>query len=149
MLDHNPIQSSKDHRTEQCALPQDPPLGPAVERVRKKLIRLMIISIAITLILMLAVLFGIIYKIIATGPAPKQTDLFFSHDTNQEVVHHTISLPKNTQILSQSLSERNIVLKILTPDGQTKFMIYNYHTGALISVLSVEATEETLRTLAR
>ncbi|WP_455465832.1 hypothetical protein [Bartonella sp. B39] len=149
MMDHKQIQTSKDHPTEQCALPQDQPLDPAVERVRKKLMRLMIISISITLILILAVLFGVIYKIIAPSSAPKQTNLFSSHNTNQEVIHHTLSLPKNTQILSQSLSEHNIVLKILTPDGQTKFMIYNYHTGALITVLSVKTIEETSTPLPR
>ncbi|MBB5074342.1 putative membrane protein SpoIIM required for sporulation [Bartonella callosciuri] len=147
MVDNKQMHISKDHRAEQDALPQDHPLDPAVERVRKKLMRLMIISISITLILILAVLFGVVYKIIATGSAPKQTDPFPSHSTNQEIFHHTLFLSKNTQILSQSLSDHNIVLKILTPGGQTKFMIYNYHSGALIAVLSVETTEETSTTL--
>ncbi|MET3560579.1 putative PurR-regulated permease PerM [Bartonella japonica] len=141
-MDNKKIDTSKDHLTEQSTLLQDPPLHPSVERVRKKLMLLMIISISITLVLILAVLFGVIYKIVTTESSSKQADLFSSHKTNQKVIHHTLSLPKNTQILSQSLSEHNIVLKILTQDGQIKFMIYNYHTGALITVLSVEITEE-------
>lgn len=145
-MDNQQIQPSQDKQAEQYTLPQDPPLDPAVERVRKKLMRLMIVSIAITLILMLAVLFGVVYKIIATGSSAKQTELLSSHHKNKETLHHTLSLPKNTQILSQSLSEHNISLKILTPDGQTKFMIYNYHSGALIAVLSVDTAEETLNT---
>ncbi len=149
MMDHKQIQPSKDHCTEQYAHPQDHPLDPAVERVRRKLMLVMIISISITLILILAVLFAVIYKTITMGPAPKQTDLFFPHNTNRKAVHHRLSLPKNTQILSQSLSEHNIMLKILTPDGQTKFMVYNYHTGTLIAILSVETTEETLNPLPR
>lgn len=144
MMDNKHTHPSQNPHPEQYTLPQDLPLDPAVERVRKKLMRLMIISIAITLILMLAVLFGVVYKIIVTGSSPKQTELFSSHNKSKEVVHHTLSLPKNTQILSQSLSEHNIVLKILTSDGQIKFMIYNYHSGALIAVLSVDTTEEIL-----
>ncbi|WP_455479200.1 hypothetical protein V4B17_05670 [Bartonella sp. B23] len=143
MMDHKKIQTSKDHRTEQYAPLEEQPLDPAVERVKKKLMRLMIVSISITLILILAVLFGVIYKIMAPSSASKKTNLFSPHNTNQEVIHHTLSLPKNTQILSQSLSEHNIVLKILTPDGQTKFMIYNYHTGVLTAVLSIETTKDT------
>ncbi|PIT68446.1 hypothetical protein CEV08_08095 [Bartonella tribocorum] len=139
-MDNKPMQSSKDH-LEQNPLPQDLPLDPAVERVRKKLMGLMIISVLITLFLILTVLFLIVYKV-TTGSAPKQTELSSSHSKNPHVIHHTLSLPKKTQILSQSLSEHNIVLKILTPEGQTKFMIYNYHTGALISVLSIETIEE-------
>lgn len=143
MIDNKKIGTSKDHLTEQNTSLQDLPLDPAVERVRKKLMLLMIISISITLVLILAVLFGVVYKIVATGSSSKQSNLFSSHRTNQEVIYHTFSLPKNTQILSQSLSEHNIVLKTLTQNGQIKFMIYNYHTGALIAVLSVETTEET------
>ncbi|EJF76750.1 hypothetical protein [Bartonella birtlesii] len=141
-MDNKQMDTARDQRAQQDALPQDLPLDPAVERVRKKLMRLMIISIAITLILMLAVLFGIVYKIIATRSVSKQTEFFASHSKNKKIVYHTLSLPKNTQILSQSLSEQNLVLKILTSDGQTKFMVYNYYTGALIAILSVETTEE-------
>ncbi|AFR26723.1 MULTISPECIES: hypothetical protein [Bartonella] len=143
MVNNKQIHTSKDHHTEQCALlPQDFPLDPAAERVRKKLMRFMIISISITLILTLTVLSLAVYKIIATGSAPKQTASFSSHSKNLEVAHHTLSLPEGTQILSHSLSEHNIVLKILTPDGKTKFMIYNYHTGAPIAILCVETPKE-------
>ncbi|GAA5108499.1 hypothetical protein [Bartonella jaculi] len=142
MMDTKQIQTSKDHRAEQSALSEDRPLDPAVERVRKKLMRLMMISIVITLISILVVLFLIVYKITATGSAQKQTASFSSYSKNPKIAHHTLSLPEKTQIVSQSLSEHNIVLKILTPDGHTKFMVYNYHTGALISVLSVETTKE-------
>ncbi|WP_409361043.1 hypothetical protein ACRPOS_006965 [Bartonella heixiaziensis] len=142
MMDKKQIQTSQGHRAEQSALSEDQPLDPAIERVRKKLMRLMMISIVITLISILVVLFLIVYKITATGSAQKQTAPLSSHNKNPEVAHHTLSLPEKTQILSQSLSEHNIVLKILTPDGHTKFMVYNYHTGALIAVLSVKTTKE-------
>ncbi|WP_375650807.1 hypothetical protein [Bartonella sp. OT172YNZD] len=142
MMDNKRMQPSKDHHTEPNSLPQDLPLDPAVERVRKKLMGLMIISVLITLFLILTVLFLIVYKVIATGSAPKQTELSSSPNIKPHVIHHTLSLPEKTQILSQSLSEHNIVLKVLTPEGQTKFMIYNYHTGALIAVLSIETTKK-------
>ncbi|PIT68013.1 hypothetical protein CER18_08700 [Bartonella tribocorum] len=144
-MDNKPMQPSKDH-PEQNPLPQDLPLDPAVERVRKKLMGLMIISVLITLFLILTVLFLIVYKV-ATGSTSKQTELSSFHSKNPPVIHHTLSLPKNTQILSQSLTENNLVLKVLTPDQQTKFMIYNYHTGALIAVLSLETTEEISTTI--
>lgn len=143
-MDNKLIPPSKDHHTDQSTLPQDFPLDPAVERVRKKLMGLMIISVLITLFLILTVLFFIIYKVIATGSAPKQTELSSSPSKSPHIIHQTLSLPEKTQILSQSLSEHNIVLKILTPDGQTKFMIYNYHTGVLIAVLSIETTEKNI-----
>nr|WP_074381607.1 hypothetical protein [Bartonella doshiae] len=143
MDDKQQLHTSSNHHTQQCALPQDQPLDPAVERIRKKLMLLMIVSISITLILILAVLFGVVYKIVATPSASKQKESFSSYSKNTTTLYHTLSLPKKTQILSQSLSEHNIVFKTLTPDGQIKFMIYNYHTGALIAVFSLETAEET------
>ncbi|KEC56514.1 hypothetical protein [Bartonella koehlerae] len=141
MVDNKQIHISKDHCIEQCALPQELPLDPTVERIRKKLMRFMIISISITLMITLAVLFLVAYKMLATRSTSKHLPQFSSHSKNPEVAYHTLSLPKGTQILSQSLSEHNIVLKILMPDNQIKFMVYNYHTGALIAVLSVETTQ--------
>ncbi len=84
-MDNKQMDTARDQRAQQDALPQDLPLDPAVERVRKKLMRLMIISIAITLILMLAVLFGIVYKIIATRSVSKQTEFFASHSKNKKL----------------------------------------------------------------
>ncbi|EJF79062.1 hypothetical protein MCO_00527 [Bartonella sp. DB5-6] len=149
MMDNKQTQPSQDHHSEQCALPQDYPLDPAVERVRKKLMCFMIVSISITLILILAVLFAVIYKTVTMGSSPKQIDSFSSYNKKSKIVHHTLSLPKNTQILSQSLAEDKIMLKVLTSEGQTKFMVYNYQTGALIAVLSLETTEEAPTTLPR
>ncbi|WP_455481460.1 hypothetical protein V3564_05160 [Bartonella sp. B12(2025)] len=147
MMDNKQIHTSQNHRTEQCALSQELPLDPAVERVRKKLMLFMMTTLSITLILILVILFLAVYKTIVTKSAQKQTAPFSSNEQSQKIVRHTLSLPEKTQILSQSLSEHNIMLKILTPDGKIKFMIYNYHTGALLSVLSVETTKETSITL--
>ncbi|ATO57844.1 hypothetical protein [Bartonella sp. 1-1C] len=129
---------SKAQNSEPCVLPQNTPLDPAVEQVRKKLMRLMIISISITLLLILAVFVGVIYKIIKP-----ETTLKSAQSLSSSVPHHTLSLPAKTQILSQSLSQQNMVLRLLTPEGQTKFMIYNYLTGELLSVFSVNITEKT------
>ncbi|AQX28399.1 MULTISPECIES: hypothetical protein [unclassified Bartonella] len=128
--------------SELCVLPSDVPLDPAVERVRKKLMRLMIIAISITLLLILAVFAGVIYKIIKPETKPKLIHPVSSQSDSFPTTYHTLSLPPKTQILSQSLSDQNIVLRLLTPKGQTKFMIYNYHTGALLSVFSVNITKE-------
>ncbi|MCZ2203730.1 hypothetical protein [Bartonella sp. A05] len=143
MLNNQQIHSFKNDHDEQNSCLQEEPLDPAVERVRKKLMRLMIFSISITIILILAVLVGIVYKVTIHQGAPKQESVVSSQSNGSEIANHTLTFPEKTQILSQSLSEQNIVLKILTPEGQIKFMIYNYRTGALIAILSVEITEKT------
>ncbi|WP_336293992.1 hypothetical protein [Bartonella sp. CB169] len=142
MMDYNKQpHTSQNYRAEHTALPEESPVDPAVERVRKKLMLFMITTLSITFILVLVVLFLAVYKTIAMKSAPKQIDPFSSSKQNSEIAYYTLSLPEKTQILSQSLSGHNILLKILTPDGTTQFMVYNYHTGTLIAVLSVETTK--------
>ncbi|MCZ2328887.1 hypothetical protein [Bartonella sp. F02] len=143
MADNKHVHSLQSSLEENSLLSSNDPLDPAVERIRKKLMRLMLISISITIALILAVLGGVIYKIIAHEPATKDTKLFSAPNTGSEITSHTLRLPEKTQILSHSLSEKNIMLHVLTPNGQTQFMIYNYYTGELISTLSVEITDST------
>lgn len=142
-MTYNNMHAFEENHSEQRALSQDEPLNPAVERVRKKLMRLMIISISITIILILFVFAGIIYKIITPEIASKQTKSLSLQSDNLPFANHTLFLPPKAQIISQSLSDHHISLRILMPNGQTHFMIYNYHTGALIANLSVTMTQET------
>ncbi|AQX20352.1 hypothetical protein [Bartonella sp. WD16.2] len=142
-MTYNNTHALQENHTEQHTLPQDEPLDPAVERVRKKLMRLMIISISITIILILFVFAGIIYKIITPEIASKQTNSLALQSDNLPFANHTLSLPPKAQIISQSLSDHHIALRILMPNGQTHFMIYNYRTGAPIANLVITMTQET------
>lgn len=141
-MTYNNTHAFQENHKEPSTL-QDEPLDPAVERVRKKLMRLMIISISITIILILFVLAGVIYKIITPETASKQTKPLALQGENLPFAHHTLLLPPKAQIISQSLSDHHIALRVLMPNGQTHFMIYNYRTGALIANLAVTMTQET------
>ncbi|KEG20340.1 hypothetical protein H710_00415 [Bartonella bacilliformis Ver097] len=148
---HTQQDSYDSHlQTLEHALHQEPPLNPTVERVRKKLMRLMIVSIAITIILILAVFAGVVYKIMIPEPrshkisAPTQERLSPLYKDHLHTVHHTLSLPQGAKIISQSLAERMLSLQILMPDGQTKLMIYDHYTGMLLAVFSVVSKKTTL-----
>lgn len=143
MVNTQQIHSLKNNYDEQQSLLQAEPLDPAVERVRKRLMRLMLLSIVITIVLILSVLVAIVYKITTHEEVASKPEKFLSFQKNSSrIANHTLTLPKKTQILSQSLSDQNIVLEVLTPEGQTKFMIYNYRSGALIATLSIEMVDE-------
>lgn len=131
---------------EQQAFPSDESLSPEVAHVKKKILRLMVVSISSTILLILAVLTGIVYKVITHTPPHTKGRGFPPQSDYSVPAHHTLSFPKGTKILSQSLSEPHIALHIMLPNSETKLMIYNYYTGALITVFSVhEAKENTLR----
>ncbi|MHC5305810.1 hypothetical protein [Bartonella sp. LJL80] len=135
---------------------QDKPLDPAVERVRRKLMRLMIFSVAITMLLIVAVLIAVIYKVMS--PASDQTPATAIQAEQQipsapaeavpsvpiipEVINRAVALPQGTRILSQSLSGDLIALETLTPEGKTELVIYDYKQGHLIAGITLQTTPD-------
>lgn len=162
---HNDHHQDYDHMAYNDLYEQAPqqqkPLDPAVERIRRKLMRLMIISVGITILLIVAVLVGIIYKVMST-PAPTQqaaaqpsqivsqlsnTSAELQNNvpqipTKPELLNRLVDLPLGTRILSQSLSGNLISLETLTPEGKSELVIYDYKQDNLIAKITL-ATEET------
>ncbi|ALE03054.1 hypothetical protein [Bartonella ancashensis] len=155
MINNKSPHSSNSSHKEIDALrqkihPKDPEqeaaLDPAVERVRKKLMYLMISFVSITLILILAVLAAIIYKILVPQSekilkTPAHTDPHSIHKKIPQIAQYTIPLPKGAKIISQSLSETALVLRIIMPDGQTKLIVYNYYTGEILATFSTTTSK--------
>lgn len=95
---------------------EDKPLDPAVERVRRKMMRLMAVSIGIMMIGLMAVLVAIVYKIPARDEAPARPDDYF------ETV---IQAPAGARIASQSLSGDRLALLVEHADGRRTIILFD------------------------
>jgi hypothetical protein len=93
----------------------DKPLDPAVEAVRRRLARLMVVSIGIMMIGLLAVLGAIVYKM--QGASGDSGD-------------RTISIPQGASIVDQSIGEGHLVLRIRMADGTEKLLFHRLEDGA-------------------
>ncbi|MBX8801732.1 hypothetical protein HBA92_13320 [Ochrobactrum sp. MR28] len=138
---------------------QEPPLDPAMERVRRKMIRLLIISIGIMVIGLIAVLSAVVYKInqapdtaeseTAQSDIPGQSpgadipgqavkkDAQAQNTENKiaelpPMVESQLELAPGTRLLSQSLSGNLVSLETLLPDGGTEIMIYDYRQSRFV-----------------
>jgi hypothetical protein len=127
---------------------QEPPLDPAMERVRRKMIRLLIISIGIMVIGLIAVLSAVVYKInqapdtaeseTAQSDIPGQTAKKDAQNTENKaaelppMVESQLELAPGTRLLSQSLSGNLVSLETLLPDGGTEIMIYDYRQSRFV-----------------
>lgn len=124
---------------------QEPQLDPAMERVRRKMVRLLIISIAIMVIGLMAVLAAVVYKINKAPETPEteitQTDVpgqktAVIPDANAAevlpMVESQLELTPGTRLLSQSLSGNLVSLETLLPDGGTEIMIYDYRQSRFV-----------------
>lgn len=159
MQDHYYQEHPEQHPYATEEQPQEPQIDPAMERVRRKMVRLLIISIAIMVIGLMAVLAAIVYKINKSSDTAEaqtaQSDIpgqspganspgqslagniagQQSSPTSAEqlpLVESQLELAPGTRLLSQSLSGNLLSLETLLPDGGTEIMIYDYRQSRFV-----------------
>ena len=129
----------------------EPQLDPAMERVRRKMIRLLAVSIGVMLIGLMAVLVAVVYKINRapeTPPAeearsdiPGQAAPAPAKPEPLKLIESQINLTPGTRLLSQSLSGNELSLETLLPDGGTELIIYDYRESRIIGRIKLGNVE--------
>lgn len=118
------------------------PLDPAMERVRRKMLRLLIISIGIMFTGLMAVLIAIVYKFTsapskATNPAVAATALKVPGDEN--MLTGDIALPAGTRIISQSVNGSRLSMMTEAAGGEQEIVIYDMNAGRVIARFAIRA----------
>lgn len=144
---HDQNQKSRQRAEGDFYSADDPgKLDADVERVRCKLLRLMIISIMVTLLLVGAVLAAVIYKITrpavshqidappAAGQAAKPGAMM-----GTKPVDLRVTLAPGARFVSQSISGNLICLETLKPDNSIELIVYDYRAGTMIARLHLAA----------
>ncbi len=102
---------------------EDEPLDPKVEAIRKKMVRLLLVSGAIMMIGLMTVLIAIVYKLNqSSAPTITQTG--------------TISIPSRSKIVSTAVGDGKIMLTVRDTNGKINILIFD-EAGNLISQLAV------------
>ena len=121
------------------SIDEDEPLDPVMERVRKKMVRLLVISIGIMVVGLMAVLGAIVYKISnpkqneeAAVPAEAKDQAIA---TNVELAENIdVILPKGAIILSTSLTENRLLITVQLADGSPEFRLVDLVSGKVTSI---------------
>ena len=113
------------------------PLDPAMEKVRRKMVRLLGVSIAVMMVGLMAVLGAIVYKmnrgdgvVVATGS---------KIPANGVVTAGTITLPKGAYLNGQSISGDRISLDVTLQGGAREIQVFDMVTQQIIARFSVRA----------
>ncbi|MDN5248879.1 hypothetical protein [Bartonella sp. TP] len=99
---------------------------PTIENIRKRLTRLMLVSIIITLTLLASVVITLIYKL--------------NHLDNHYISQQTIELPAGAKIISQSLNQQTIALHLKLRQNKEAILLYDYKKARILSELLVHMT---------
>lgn len=124
---------------------EDKPLDPAVERVRSKLIRFMIINLGILFIALMAVVVAIVYRMdrgpkspsVAVSELPVPSQPFVT----DQVVQGRIEIPPDARITSHSVSGNLLSIDLAHADGSREILVYDLATGRLASRVEIITTQ--------
>jgi hypothetical protein len=96
------------------------PLDPAVEKVRRKLVRFVVINLGILFLALMVVVLAVVYKSRRAEPA---ADAGFP--ASGEVIEADIPLPVGARIVSQSLSGSRIAIDVELAGGGRAILLYD------------------------
>ena len=108
---------------------QEKPLDPAVENVRRKLIRFMLVNLAVLAVALIAVVGAIVYKSRNSPPAVAQPSLSVPSDG---MVEGEIALPPGARLVSQSISGDRLVLEVEEFGGTPALYVYDIAAGRMV-----------------
>jgi hypothetical protein len=112
------------------------PLDPAMEKVRRKMIRLLGVSIGVMMAGLMAVLFAIVYKMNGGG-ADNGTATIAS--SGPVASSGEIILPEGAYLNSQSLSGDRLALDVTLKGGAREIQIFDMALQKIVARYSVTA----------
>jgi hypothetical protein len=114
---------------------EEKPLDPALENVRRKMLRLQIVSIAIMVVSLMAVFGAIVYK--TMRPAPKAAGAMSVGVPSDAPVTATAALPSGFTVQSVALSGNQVLFYGATAAGQRQAIVFDYGVGRIVATISL------------
>lgn len=113
------------------------PLDPAMENVRRKMVKLQLVSGGIMLLMFMAVLAAIVYKVTRPdGSARPVAQPGLAIPADQPIVA-AVLLPAGFTVLSTDLSNNQILFYGTTSDGTRKALVFDLSVGRIVADVTV------------
>ncbi|HEV2896657.1 MAG TPA: fimbrial protein [Pseudaminobacter sp.] len=116
---------------------EEKPLDPAVEKVRRKLVRFVAINLGLLFLALMAVLAAIVYK---TGQSEDRPTVAAAPDTNasrRDMVIQDIRLPRGSRVISHSISGDRLSLHVAVNGGEV-IAVYDMSSGRMLHSFDLE-----------
>ena len=102
------------------------PLDPATEKVRRKMVRLLAVSIGVMMIGLMAVLAAVVYKSVGSGGSGPVAGSQL-----------TIALPAGAEVLETSLDGDRLLVRANTAEGLRLFLV-SLASGTVVASYRIE-----------
>lgn len=113
------------------------PLDPTMEKVRRKMIRLLGVSLGVMFIGVMAVLAAVVYKIRTSGDEEAQTAVVQSIANSSFIENLDVILPQGFQIQGFNLDGARGAVHGVDQNGVSQILIIDLSNGEIISTINL------------
>lgn len=118
---------------------EDKPLDPAVEKLRRKLVRFVAVNLGLLFIALMAVLAAIVYKSNSRPEKPVATSASVPSPAEGAFLSGDIALPVGARIVSQALSGNRVSIDAELADGSRAIFLYDFAERRMVGRFAVTA----------
>lgn len=117
----------------------DKPLDPAMEKVRRKMIRLQIVSGLVMFISLMAVFGAVVYKAMGPSKTATPTASQSMQVPSDQPVSATASLPQGFTIENVSFANGDMLFYGRLANGTRKALVFNVQTRSFVADVTIDA----------
>ena len=115
----------------------DKPLDPAVEKVRRKLVRFVAINLGLLFVALMAVVGAIVYKTRSEAPPPAAPMTDIPTPAPGAMMEGSIPIPAGGRMVAHSISGNRLSLDVAMPDGSHSIHVYDMAERRMIGRFAV------------
>lgn len=116
---------------------EDKPLDPVMERVRRKMVRLQLISAGVMVVMLMAVLGTIVYKLTRPDPRAKAEISTPAGIPTGEKIRALASLPPGFMVRSVSLSGGQLLIYGLASGATEQALVFDIASGRIVAEITL------------
>lgn len=117
------------------------PLDPAVEKVRRKLLRFVVINLGILFLALMAVVVALVYRATRVGSEAPATISELPLPAAGELLEGTIDLPRGARITAHGFSGGVVSLQVELADKSQAIWLYDLSSGRMIGQFAIRAMQ--------
>lgn len=118
---------------------QEKPLDPAVENVRRKLVRFIVINLGILFIALMAVVVALVYRATRVTETAPATISELPVPEGDGLIEGTIALPRGAQVVDHAVSGGTLSLRVALADGGEAIILYDIGAGRVVGRIAIAA----------
>jgi hypothetical protein len=116
---------------------EDKPLDPVMENVRRKMVRLQLVSGGIMLLMFMAVLAAIVYKVTSSDGKPQVQSADGLSVPSDAPIQASVTLPDGFAVSAVSHSDARILFYGVLADGSRKAFLYDIAANRIVAEIDV------------